>query len=297
MPELCGKEGGGVKKTLVVMKEIVYLYTNTRIPRAAAALSYYLTMTVFPLIICLYSLLGNSYYKAIKILTFFDEFLSAETIDYVKAFLNYVAASHSTAMLVAGLTVLATSASAAVRTLQTTIGEMQGGKRFQGLMDFLFSLIVSLAFLAAMYFSILVMLTGRDFLEWINGFLPFVDISSSWRWVRFLLMGAIEYVIFGGIYEISKRRSDRYRVFPGAVFATLAMVVMTLIFSAFISASARYPLVYGSLASLILLMFWLYLCCQIIYVGAALNVALRDVLSPRQRGRFRPEPDGREDEE
>ena len=30
------------------------------IPRSAAALSYYLTMSVFPLIICLYTLLGSS---------------------------------------------------------------------------------------------------------------------------------------------------------------------------------------------------------------------------------------------
>ena len=42
----------------------------------------------------------------------------------------------------------------------------------------------------------------------------------------------------------------------------------------FIAVSTRYPLVYGSLASIILLMFWLFLCCQIIYTGEALNEAI-----------------------
>ena len=51
---------------------------------------------------------------------------------------------------------------------------------------------------------------------------------------------------------------------------------MSWVFSVFIAVSARYPLVYGSLASLVLLMFWLFLCCQIIFLGAALNVAVRD---------------------
>ena len=51
---------------------------------------------------------------------------------------------------------------------------------------------------------------------------------------------------------------------------------MSWVFSMFIAVSARYPLVYGSLASLVLLMFWLFLCCQIIFLGAALNVAVRD---------------------
>lgn len=268
---------------IAVLKKIFDLYLYKKIPRAAAALSYYLTMTVFPLIICLYTLLGNNYAKVMTILDFAEQFLSAEAIRNIKGFLNYVAVNHSMTMLLAGAMVLLTSASAAVRTLQTTIGEMQGGKRFQGLMDFLFSVIWSLAFLAAMHFAILVMFTGQDFLEWINGLLPFVDISSSWRWIRFLLLGGIEFFIFWAIYRVSKRHTDGYPTFPGAIFATLAIVAMSFVFSGFIAVSARYPLVYGSLASLILLMFWLYLSCQIIYIGAALNIALRDVRCERRR--------------
>ena len=247
-------------KTLQIPREMLRLYGEHKIPRNAAALSYYLTMTAFPLIICLYSLLGNNYAKALQIIEFLDQFVSAETTRTLKSFIVYVSMSHNTAMFFAGLTVLLTSASAAVRALQGTIGEMQGGGRFQGLRDFLFSLIFCLAFLASLY-----------------GWLPFIDISSSWQWVRFLLLGGITLVIFCGIYVVSKRRCDRYRILPGAAFATAGMVVMSWIFSGFIAASTRYPLVYGSLASLILLMFWLFLCCQVIYLGAALNIALRNV--------------------
>ncbi len=264
-------------KALQVMREIARLYGEKKIPRAAAALSYYLTMTAFPLIICLYSLLGNNYVKALQVVEFLGEFLSAETTRTIKSFLIYVSRSHSTAMFIAGLTVLLTSASAAVRALQGTIGEMQGGRRFQGFRDFLFSLIFSLAFLASMYFGIIVMFTGRDFIELLNGWLPFIDISSSWQWIRFVMLGGIMLVIFCGVYQVSKRRCDRYPIFPGALFATVGMVVMSWIFSVFIAVSTRYPLVYGSLASLILLMFWLFLSCQVIYLGAALNISLRDV--------------------
>ena len=265
-------------RAMKVLRRVAALYSGKRIPHAAAALSYYLTMTAFPLIICLYSLLGNSYARAMEILEFLDQFLSAETTRTIKSFLSYVADSHSTAMLIAGLTVLLTSASAAVRTLQATIGDMQGGRRFQGFRDFLFSFVISLAFLASMYFGIVVMFTGRDFIELLNGWLPFIDFSSSWQWIRFLLLGGIELVIFCGIFAVSRQRCDRYAILPGALFATLGLVVMSWVFSGIIAVSARYPLVYGSLASLILLMFWLFLCCQIIYVGAALNISLRDVL-------------------
>ena len=253
-----------LKKTTRVLREIAGLYSEKQIPRAAAALSYYLTMTVFPLVICLYTLLGNNYVRAFQVLDFVEQFLSAETTRLIKTFLDYVARNHSSAMLIAGLTVLVTSASAGIRSLQGTIGEIQGGRRFQGLMDYAFSLMLSLVFLAAMYFAIVVTLTGRTFLEYINGLLPFVDISGSWHWVRFLLLGGIEYVIFCGLYQSARRKAGEYPCYPGALLATVGVVLMSSLFSVFIAVSARYPLVYGSLASLILLMYWLFLCCQVI---------------------------------
>ena len=248
-----------------------------RLTRASAALSYFLTMTLFPLLIILYTLLGSSYDKARRILDFARNFIAAESAETIADFLRYIAANNNVAMMIAALLVLLTSSSAAVRSLQATIGEMQGGQRFQGLPGFVFSVIFSLLFAAAIYFAMLVMLTGREFIQWLNSVLPFVDIGSSWNVLRFLVLAAIDYFIVWGVYTVSKRREDRYPTSPGALLATLALVGVSIAFSLIIGASARYPLVYGSLASVILLMFWLYTACLVIYFGAAFNVALRDL--------------------
>ena len=45
------------------------------------------------------------------------------------------------------------------------------------------------------------------------------------------------------------------------------MAVCSGVFSWFIGMSSRYALVYGSLASLIILLVWLYLCVQILFLG------------------------------
>ena len=55
------------------------------------------------------------------------------------------------------------------------------------------------------------------------------------------------------------------------------LVSVSGIFAIFINASIKYPLVYSSLASVIVLMVWLYSCCMVIYCGAAVNIALRDL--------------------
>lgn len=262
---------------------------DKKLTRASAALSYFLTMTLFPFLIILYTLLGNSYDKAMRVLNFLKNFIAAESADTIADFLRYVAANNSKAMMVAALIVLVTSASAAVRSLQATIGEMQGGQHFQGLMDFVFSVIFSLLFVAAIYFAVVVMLTGREFIQWLNNVLPFVDIRDSWNVLRFLMLAAIDYGIVWGIYAVSKRRGDHYPTAVGALAATLAMVGVSIAFSVFIGASTRYPLVYGSLASVILLMFWLYTACLVIYCGAAINIALRNIREEDRQRRFVPE--------
>lgn len=263
-------------KIVRFVKNFIRIYTDTQVTIASAALSYYFTMTFFPLIICLYTMLGNSYDQAMRIVQFLKSFASEEAIDLISDFLVYVASNNSPAMMVAGLVVLVTSASAASRSIQTTIGRMQGGVKFKAFMYFAFSILFSLVFLAAIYFAMLVMLTGRQFITTVNKLLPFIDISHSWNWMRFLVMGGIFFVLVWGVYETAKRNCDEYSTFPGTVVTTVALVAESLLFSVFIGRSAKYPLVYGSLASLILLMLWLYSCCLIIYVGAAVNIVLRD---------------------
>ena len=266
-----------MKRKLNLLESVAELYSAKRIPRAAAALSYYLTMTFFPLVICLYTMLGSSYDRAVVLLGFVRGFISAETAGYLKDFLRYVAENNNKAMMFGSLAILVTSSSAAIRTLQGTIGEIQGRQRFQGLLGFAFSIVFSLLFLAAVYFGILVMLTGSELIDLLNSYLPLIDISDSWNYIRFILLGGIEFAAVWGVYWVSVSRDDPYPTWPGAIATTVMLVAVSMAFSTFIGASAKYPLVYGSLAAVILLMLWLYTCCMVILCGAVYNVSLRDI--------------------
>ena len=273
MPKACDLF---MKRQLNILERIAEIYTAKKIPRASAALSYYLTMTFFPLLICLYTMLGSSYDRVMLMLDFVRGFISAETAGYLEEFLRYVAENNNKAMMFGSLAILVTSSSAAMRTFQATIGEIQGRQRFQGLLGFAFSIVFSLVFLAAIYFSVLVMLTGGELIDLLNSYLPLIDISDSWNYLRFLLLGGIGFVTVWGVYGVSVSRDDVYPTWPGALAATVMLVAVSMAFSQFIGASTKYPLVYGSLAAVILLMLWLYTCCMVILCGAAFNVARRD---------------------
>ena len=281
------REKPDVKKLIYLIKRVIHYYNVKQIPLASAALCYYMMMTVFPLIICLYTLLGQNYDQALRILEFAEDFLSSDTLDTVRSFLAYVEDNHSLAMAIAGLTVMITSASAAVRSMLVTIGRMQGGLRYTGITGFVFSVLYSVVFLAATWFAIIVMFSSRNILNLIRRWLPIVEVDVNWHEVKYWMLAIIMFLILWGIYRFSREKGNRYFTWPGAIFATFGIVAMSLIFSGFIAVSARYSLVYGSLASVILLMYWIYLICQVIYIGAAINVSLRDLrkMSARQRER------------
>ena len=56
-----------------------------------------------------------------------------------------------------------------------------------------------------------------------------------------------------------------------ALLCATALVVVSAVFSWFIGLSSRYSLLYGSLASIIILLLWLYLCGTILLLGAIFN--------------------------
>lgn len=271
-----------LRRALRRAKAVYVIYLDEQVPRAAAAMSYYLTMSLFPLIVCLYALLGRNYESMLRILELADRVVSPETTRYVKGFLIYVANHSGSGMLLAAVTLLLSSASAGVRVMQLELREIRGRQSsWLGVKGWLFSLVFSLGFVAVLYFGILVMLTGPTVLAFVEKILPMLPITKSWDWLRFFVLGGLVFLTLWGVYAVSALHGgEKGHTAPGALLGTLGIVLMSMAFSGFIAVSARYPLVYGSLASIILLMFWLFLSCQMICIGAALNTVIA-----RERGK------------
>lgn len=272
--------------------ELLRLYTTKPINRSSAALCYFLVMTFFPLIILLYTMLGSSYALAMRGIRMLEGFVAEGTLKTITDFVRYVAMNVNQSMTVAAGVVLVGSASAGVRTLQSGIGELQGHQRYQGVFDLGFSILFSVILVIAIYASAVILVTGRQVIDFVNAHIPFVDISVSWDSLRFLVLALIIYLLLLGVYKFSRPVGERYHTHVGAIFSTIAIVAVSYVFSAIIGNSARYPLVYGSLASMILLMMWMYTSCIVIFLGAAVNIALRNVKRELRERRNREKKSG-----
>jgi len=61
---------------------------------------------------------------------------------------------------------------------------------------------------------------------------------------------------------------------PGAVFAVLATISASILFSLYLRVAPSYSATYGSLGAVIVLMLWLYLMGIVIMLGAEINAEL-----------------------
>lgn len=82
----------------------------------------------------------------------------------------------------------------------------------------------------------------------------------------------IIFVIIKIIYKIAPDKSPKKRVINyGALFTTVGFILGTKIFSYYVTHYASYSALYGGLASIVVLMIWIYFLCYIFTVGMALN--------------------------
>lgn len=257
-----------------LLRGVYDIYAGNRIPVAAAGLAFFLTLAFYPLLICLQTMLGSRFPTSEELRGILNVLLPADTVSTILDYLRYTAANRSDTMLAMALTLLATSSAAAFRVVDRVMGDMRGIRRYPGAAALVFSFCCSLLFLAAIYLAVILIGTGKWFLDFADRHIYCMNISDSWRWWRFVLLFALLFVMISGVYRITAPKPGTYRMLPGAAIATAALVAVSIIFSAFIGASAKYPLIYGSLASVIVLMLWLYTCGVILFLGNAVNVAL-----------------------
>ena len=258
----------------LVIGDMVRTYFSAHVSRSAAALAYFLTLSVFPTIICLSAMLGNLLPDANLIIGYVADIIPAEGIEMLSEYMKYVTSRNSGAMVTAGIVLMATSSGAAYRSLHNVMAEVHGTPRFTGMARFVMSFIFSFLFLATIYFAVTVIVTGEWFLLFVEEQVVHANISEAWSWVRFIMLFCLLVIIIYGVYRLAAPKGAERILMPGAAAASFVLVAVSILFSWFINISVRYPLVYGSLASIIILMVWLYVCGNILIMGNVLNIVL-----------------------
>lgn len=254
------------------VREIVELYFSAHVSRSAAELAYFLILSFFPILICVNAFVGALDLDISVVLVEVERFLPGDVASILADYVGYITENQSRGMLLAGLFMTLVSASAAVRALMKIMDDIYGRTNYPGFWSIVVSVGFSLLLLVTIYLSIVVLLTGNWFLRFLAGFLPIHAAVWDWQWLRFVILFALVLVFILLLYRVSAPiGKPRPPVLTGAILAAVALAGASILFSWFIGMSSRYSMVYGSLASVIILLVWLYLCGNILIVGNVFN--------------------------
>lgn len=246
------------------------------VPTYAASLSYYLAFSFFPLLALFSAILSMLNLDPDQVFLELARLLPSGVAELAADYVNYATTNQSVAILVFSILLILTSGSAAFRTLSSAVDRIFRRKPHPFYKKALLSGGMSLAVIILLYLSIVLVLTGGWFLSMMEDLLGIPFNLLHWRWLRFLLLFCLLFLVLTGFYRFATLGYGprRPRIFPGALFASGAMVAVSVLFSYFIGLSSRYSVVYGSLASVILLLLWLFLIGNMILLGSVVNYVL-----------------------
>lgn len=269
--------------------DMTTVFFEKHVSRSAAELAYFLTLTIFPILICANALCSRFHVDLAHLLDSLDSFLPAGVAGVLRDYLGYLAGNESSAMLTAGLVTAVLLASAAVRSLMNIMEEIYGSASFRGLWRMLASVIIAVLLLITVYLSVVVLVTGSWFFSLIQQFFRLERLPERfalWQWMKYLLLFGMIFLVILLLYRAClPPGKPRPPVVTGAFLASVSLAAASGLFSYFIGLSARYSLVYGSLASVMILLVWLYLCGHILILGNVFNYVWH-----KQKGEKRPAP-------
>jgi membrane protein len=249
-------------------------------------------LSLFPFLVCLNAATDLLHFDDSDFQAVLQQFVPENALSVIRDYLSYVSSNRSQTLFAAGLLVMISSSSAGFRTLLHSIDDIYGRRTYTGLWGFLLSVMCSFILLFTVYSAILVLVSGRWLFEFLETELPIIPFLIHWNWIRFVLLFLL---IFGVVYILyfftAPRTIPRLPVSGSACLTAVALAGVSVLFSWFIGLSSRYSLVYGSLAAIIILMIWLYLCGVILLLGAVINA--RVLASSRDRFRSLKEANSR----
>ena len=240
----------------------------------AAATAFWFFLSLVPIVILAVSLLPYTSLSEEQLLYYLSFTIPGSMMDLIAAIVSDV---YRSSLAILSVSIIATlwSSAKGFSSMLRGLEEIYRTERRSG---FLARRAMGVAYTISMIvfilLSILVGGFGRQFARLAERFFPvltdFFDFLVNFR---FLVVLAMLTVFFTMIYvRGTGKRLPIPEVLPGAMFSALGWSFFTWLFSAWVSANGFGT--YGSLATVVVVMLWLYYCQYTLLLGACLNKAI-----------------------
>ena len=242
----------------------------------AAQLAFYFLFALFPMLIFLAALVGYLPIPHLldRMIDSLSQVLPTMAIVLVRQTLLEITRGQRGGLLGFGLIVTVWAASSGVHALINSLNVAYSVKKLRAWwQDRLLAIALTFGFSLLIIAALAIIFFGGylgDFLT--HEYQLGLTFRTGWALLQWPTM--VLFVLFGLelLYFSAPHRSMKWRWWtPGASFALVAWLVISFAFKWYVTRIANYTLTYGSLGSVMALMFWLYLTSIAILIGGAIN--------------------------
>lgn len=270
------------RKELKTIYEIGYSFVRKvkfdHVSSFAGHAALFLLMSIFPMAMFCISIFSYLPIDIGRLTQYLLTIISEGSLPLVNQILAEAYAGSTTIMTSFTMLVMLFCASKGVYAVIIGMNAVYGIRETRGTM-LLYALAAAyvVIFFAAIGLMMILIVLGNNIFNWLLQFVPgMIAFDRLFRYGKYLCMLVFLLVFFLLVYmNVPDRRSKIRYEFFGALFSTVAWLAYSWAFSYYISNFANYSVTYGSLATVVIFILWLYGTMNIVFVGAEINVVLR----------------------
>lgn len=284
------------------VRELFGSISDDNVFNGAAALGFYLTLSIFPAMIFIMAVIPYLPIERVDqaIMDLLHQALPASAADLFQNVVTEVTSERRGGLLSFGLLAALWAASSGMVAIMQQLNITYDVKEGRGLVKtraIALGLTVLFALLVLGALSMVVL--GGVIQDWIGARFGVSEalllFFATLRWV--LIVGAL-LLAFALIYYLAPDVEQKFSfVTPGSLIATGLLVIASLGFSYYAANFGDYDKTYGSIGAVIILMFWLYIAGLVILLGSEINALVEHHSAEgKNKGEKREPPQARRED-
>lgn len=266
------KDKGNVRSSLIRL--LWHRIDEDDLPGMSAQLAYYFLLSLFPLLIVIFTLMPYLPFHEHDVLGIISGFAPEDAMKLIEKNISEIMSHRNGGLLSFGVIGTIWSSSNGIHAIMRAFNKAYNVEESR---PFIVSrgMAILLTFGMILVFIVAIVLPvfGREIgLFLFSQFGYSSEFLKLWNTLSLAVSAIILFLIFTGLYWVAPNVKLRCRsAFPGAAFATVGWILSSLGLSYYVGNFGNYSVTYGSIGAIIVLMLWLYISAFIIILGGEIN--------------------------
>ena len=257
------------------LKDIKSLIRKPVMSILPGQLSFFLLLSVVPILLILGIIFSNISISIKSVSKIIENTLPANTSDLVMPLIKGQGIDYNIIILIVSAFLLLSKGTRSIIRVANTIYEIKDKNSIKTLMK---SILLSLQLILLLSFLILIPILGTRILHMLDNFKIVSNLTDEFIYIFTILKWPITwfiiYINLLIIYKFSPNKQiPKSTVKTGSLFTSILWIVVTALYSFYITNLTKYNIFYGSASNIIVLMLWIYMISYIFVLGMSINAS------------------------